>query len=118
MIDISPAVIAKRINDTRKGVFLKEGQKRNLTSLYFEERNLLTPEIKDALETIKEVSKHRDNSAHKVLSPSHDKDYPSLQNDLTHRVQNGIRVLLDGFMQGEKANSSKISKTVLSYRIQ
>lgn len=118
ILDIKPSVLATRIKSSQKEEFLKANQKRNLLSLYFEERGVLSKEIQKAIDIIKEVNKLRVRSAHTIQRSEKDQDYNQLQQNLVFRLQSGLRTLLMAFALAEKGSTGMITRRVLELKVE
>jgi len=75
ILDIKPSVLATKIKSPQKEGYLKRNQKRNLISLYFEERGTLSKDIQKAIDIFKEINEWRAPGAHTIQRSEKDQDY-------------------------------------------
>ena len=118
ILDIKSSVLATRIRSPQKEAYLKRNEKRNLLSLYFEERGALSEDIQQTIEIFKEINGWRVPSAHTISRSEKDQDYNRLQQDLAFRLQSGLRTLLVTFALAEKNSTEIITRRVLELRVE
>jgi hypothetical protein len=82
ILDMKASVLAARIKSPKKEAYLKGNQTRKLLSLYFEERDAVSTDIRRTIDIIKEINDWRVRSAHTIQCSERDQDYKQLQQDL------------------------------------
>lgn len=121
LMAITPRVLARRIVSTEGQVRARElisrQQTRNLLHLYFAEHDLASPEITSALEAMRELNEWRVDSAHKLVPAEADQDYRLIQEDLTRRLQQGLRAMLVAFIAGMQTPPDSYRSYVLSLKV-
>jgi hypothetical protein len=96
---------------------LKRQQSRNLIKLYFEDRGYFSKGIEDLLEAFRELNEWRVESAHKLVPAEQDQDYVAVQAQFVHRLQQGLKIVLLGFIQAEGKTPDWTCETVLQYKV-
>ena len=94
---------------------VEDQRSRDLLRLYFESHALLTQEIEDGIEALRQVNKWRVESAHKLVAADRDDDYLDQQMNLVDLLQRGVRAMLLGFAQAEKGSTEVICERILKY---
>jgi hypothetical protein len=118
ILDIKSSVLATRIKSSQKEKYLKRNERRNLLSLYFEERGALSKEIQQAIETIKKINEWRAPGAHTIQRSDKDQDYNQHQQDVAFRLQSGLRTLLVAFALAEKDSTEMITRRLLELKVE
>lgn len=85
--------------------FRKREQSRNLLHLYFEEHGVMSQDIEDGLNALKDLDEWRNQNAHELVPAVQDQDYRSTQTELVTRVQRGLRAMLIAIEPAENAGS-------------
>ena len=118
ILDIKSSVLATRIRSPRKEGYLKRNEKRNLLSLYLEERGALSEDIQQTIEILKKINGWRVSSAHRIQRSEQDQDHNQQQQDLAFRLQSGLRTLLVAFASAEKDGTETITRRVLELNVE
>ena len=122
LLSMSLTVLAQHLsqatNQAKAVELLKQQQSRNLIRLYFEDHGQFSTDIEDTLNVLRELNDWRVQSAHKLVPVEQDQDYLAVQAQLVARLQQGLKAMLLGFLQGEGKTPDRICQIVLRYNVE